>query len=176
MSVKPGFPYKLYYDPLFKFDQPGVQYKHDSGHPEREARVQWRVDQIRKTLEEGEPIRNPVIVYIRKADPSIWKLHPGKCRVRAVRDMGGNVIPAIIVDKTNTYKGQGWEVSQEEATEMFVDDIAVICKEDLFTTRIGKYHFKGEVLHPSLEVHGQGGTIIQLKEKPKNNWTIPIGR
>ena len=176
MSCKKGFPYKLYYDTAFDIDKPGLQYKHDSGYPEREARVQWRVDQITKTLQEGEPIRNPVLVYIRKSDPTIWKLHPGKCRVKACRAMGWTTVPALIVDKTGTYDGPGKLVSVPEAQALYSDDIITQVNSDRFQIRIGKYKFKGEVLHPSLEVHGQGGTIIQLKEKPKDNWTTPIGR
>ena len=174
MTVKQGFPYKLYFDPEFDIDKPGLQYKHDSGYPEREARVQWRVDQITKTLKEGEQIRNPALVYIRKTDPTIWKLHPGKCRVRACRAMGWTTIPAIIVDKTGTYDGPGVELTAADAKAKYSDDIAVIVKPDVFITRIGKYKFKGEELHPSLEVHGQGGTIIELKAKPLNNWMPPL--
>lgn len=174
MTVKAGFPYKLYYDPEFDFDKPGVQYKHESGYPEREARVQFRVDQITKTLREGEAIRNPALVYITKSDPSIWKLHPGKCRVKACRAMGWTTIPAVIVDKTGTYDGPGTEITTAEAEALYSDDIVCRYDDNYFNIRIGCYKFKGEELHPSLQVHGQDGIIIQMAEKPKNNWEPPI--
>ncbi len=166
MSVKHGFPYLLYYDPEFEFDQPHVDYKPESQNPERTERVQWIVDQITKTLKEGEPIRNPVLVYIRKSVENVWKLHPGKCRVRASRAMGWTTVPAIIVDKTNTYDGPGKLISVKEAEALYVDDAQIIATPEVFNQRRKGWHFKGEEIHPSLEVRGPDG-IIKAATAPR---------
>jgi hypothetical protein len=144
-GIKKGFPYKLYYDEDFDCDQPQVKFKPASGDPEREARVRLRVDQVKISLErDGQT--NPVVVYIKKSNQN-WKLHPGKCRVTALRELGMPV-KAIIIDKCDDYCGDLPEISPTEASALFSDDIEVVWNKHKFCPRLRKPKFEGEPMYP----------------------------
>ena len=114
---------KLYYDPLFKFDQQGVYSNHlraeRDTHPtyaERQLQIAALVKSIRRY-----GVINPVIVTINAQTPPeapTTKLHPGQSRCRALRILGIDTVPALIRDRTRShYKGQ--EITLEEAQVLF---------------------------------------------------------
>ncbi len=144
-SVDRQKPYKLYYDAEFVFDRPNVMYKHHSGDPEREARVRLRVESVKRSVPQ-DGVRNPVIVYMKP--DGRFKLHPGKCRITAVRELGWTTIPALIIDKYDMYFDGGDPISPEEATKLFSDDQYVYFDQGVFSARLKKHKFQGEPEYP----------------------------
>ena len=151
MGIKQGFPYKLYYDKEFVFDQPHVSYKPEpENDASRLARTAWRAAEVKKSLVK-DGMRNPCVVYISKGT-GIWKLHPGKCRVTAARELGWVTVPALIVDKTLSYAGPGEQLWEDEAEDLFSDDMHVVWDEHKFCPRLSESTFSGEVKHPTVRV------------------------
>ncbi len=105
---------KIYYDPEFKFDGPRVYSNHLRAerptHP-RYAEIKQLVERLVDSIQKYG-IRNPVIVtIIPQHEPEAPRilLHPGQCRCRALRILGRDTVPAIILDKAGTYNGPGKE-------------------------------------------------------------------
>ena len=151
-------PYLLYYDTDFVFDRSGVLFKHDSQDEYRAARVTLRVDEIEKSLRKCGAMWNPIIIYM-KSDGR-FKVHPGKCRVRAARRMGWTTVPAVIIDKYNQYPQSegGVEVAPADAVNLFTGDQYVHWHEGVFVARIRLHKFQGEKTHAHEDVR-QSGTL-----------------
>jgi hypothetical protein len=143
MSIKTGFPYKLYYDEEFNFDGPKVHCRPFSEVSDRMARVRARIDQVKISLDKDGQ-RNPVVVYIRKNREDCWKLHPGKGRVTAARELGWKTVRALIIDKSGTYDGPGKRITPQRASELFSDDITCVWDADKFCPRLTSGKFSGE--------------------------------
>ncbi len=138
-------PYKLYYDPEFVFDRPNVMYKPRSGEPDREARVRRRVDSIKLSLPK-DGMRNPVVIYMKP--DGRFKLHPGKCRITAAKELGWKTVPALIIDKYEQYKENGKPITPEEGELLFTDDQYVKYNKGVYVPTLKKHKFKGELAYP----------------------------
>ena len=137
-------PYKLYYDPEFVFDRPNVMLKPRSGDPPREARVRRRVDSIKESLPK-DGMRNPVVIYMKP--DGRFKLHPGKCRITAARELGWTTVPALIIDKYEQYPPKneaGKPITPEEGEKLFSDDQHVKWNAGVYVPTLKNHKFKGE--------------------------------
>ncbi len=147
-------PYTLYYDPKFKFDQPGVQTfpgaidNIPAGYWKRDYMLA-KVEEVKKSYQECGKIYNPAVVTLRTAkDPKYpgMRLHPGQTRCRALRELGVDTIPVLIVDTVGDYwQHGGTALPSEAAKALFSDDLSLEFQDHgwLVLTRI-KPRFRGE--------------------------------
>ncbi len=157
LNVATHRPYKLFYDLKFDFNKPNVMLKEDSGDPAREQRVQYRVDSVKASIEKNG-LTNPIIVYMKP--DGRYKVHPGMCRVNAVKALGWDFIPALIIDKHGQYPkwgDMGVLISPEDAVALFSDDYHVVWDDGKFWPKLLTPKFKGEPWYPDEEHRTSAG-------------------
>lgn len=80
--------YTAWYDPEFPIDDA------DSSHAAIDGRLLAYIDELTEDIRENG-LRNPVQVVVKHTKRTV---HPGKCRVAALRRLGWTTVPAIVVN------------------------------------------------------------------------------
>ena len=113
-KIKWPLRYKLYYDPEFEY----ATVTH--AHVESCRRLRGYIDYLRLSIQ-SDGLHNPVQVHWCNDRPHI---HPGKSRVAALRQLGINHVPAIIVAKGNNYQPSkaAIDIRPEDAQSYLRDD------------------------------------------------------
>ena len=88
--------YTAWYNPSFFIDD--AYYEHAS----EDDRIRAYIEHIRKSIA-ADGLQNPLLVT-RKAGTG-WIIHPGKCRAKALKQLGYDTAPAIVVDYMNPHLG-----------------------------------------------------------------------
>ena len=128
-------PFKLYYEPEFKFDAKGVESNRVRAelptHPtaaKRKVQLAGLTESIR-----SEGVKSPILVSITQPHEHKYVVvAPGQNRCRAQRRLGRDTIPALIVDYTGRYRGT--EITNDEAFALFTDDMELRLGNRLVTT------------------------------------------
>ena len=141
--------YKLYYDPAFDFDQSHVLSAHKKNPVHGSAReTRMVIEQVKMSMNRTYQ-KDPIMVYVQTHTlhgVRHWKVHPGKCRVTAARELGWNTVRALIVDKGGHYNGPGREITPVEAYALFQQGTTFVCRPDYFDTGTSKpFHYQGQL-------------------------------
>lgn len=118
MSVRDIYRYDLYYVPELPISQL------DRFHREPERELKKFVDTITAHVKQFG-LRNPPCVQRRAGKLDV---RPGKCRVSAMRALGYDAIPALLVDYDQTGPGEGWQrlpYDRDEVQKLFSGDCVV---------------------------------------------------
>ena len=127
MLIPAGTKYKLFYDPFFKFDQDWVESDPEGKTFVAKKKEEYMLRRIPKLIKSIR--RNGVITpaYLTISPERAW-LHPGQTRCRALRQMGRDTIPMLIVDLVGEYEGD--EIPAEYAMGLFQDDLSLTIRPD----------------------------------------------
>jgi len=108
--------YTAWFNPEYRIEDA------DYSHADYDERLEHLVEGLRRDIEQNG-MQNPLLVT-RKGDK--WIIHPGKCRAKALVQLGETHAPAVVVD----YNRVGDASSIPEGCE-FLDSVERV--QELFT-------------------------------------------
>ena len=153
--IAAGTPYTIYYDPFFKFDEEDVETDPEAILFVAEYKRQYMLQRIPKIIEsiKKDGIITPAYLELRPKGVGRDILHPGQTRCRALRLMGRDTIPTLIIDLREGYEGDCEPIEAEYAMMLFNDDVSLTIKEDgSLRLRNVAAMFRGEVMDPNMSI------------------------
>lgn len=96
-------------------------------HSDYDERLRNYVEHLRRDIEQNG-LKNPLLVT-RRNDK--WIIHPGKCRAKALRSLGWETAPAVVVDFQRIVESDGipdgceFLDNVERVRELFTGDCRV---------------------------------------------------
>lgn len=120
--------YRLFWEPDFYFARPAVR----AEHAERSITLQNIVRRLAQDIER-KGMRNPLFVTVYD---DFFAVHPGKCRVKALKMLGFDTAPALLyVPSGVTRIPSGTPISPADAAGRLKDDLVAEYDERFFAVK-----------------------------------------